>query len=924
MAEQSGFFPDVSGDRTYTADFLARWISSIISNGVYNGDLAVTAGNNMQIRVPSGKAWINGYYYRNDGDMTLAIANADGVLNRKDTVVLRWDVNARSITAQVLQGTAASSPVTPALTHTTEQYDLKLAEISIPAGTTAITQSLITDTRLDKTVCGIVTGVVQQVDTTTLYNQIAADLAEFKSKNEAGFTAWFEAIKSILDENATGHLQTEIEAITNSKAQPNGIATLDANGNLVQMPNAQQINAVASLPVGTLTNAQLNDATIPYDYETEIDGTTAKTIGLPVTDASWYFISYRAHGSGGYPRQTASNANGTEITFSRIGQGTSTFRPWQVTAGNNKTWYATAVQGAYSDQYALTIPNFVFSEGCQIVFKAPSNASSGTNLDWWRILINGGNEYSIRTLSRAAVDSDAWSMNAMLTVQLSSEVIQLNMSGDGTNGTAFFKSGVSVKEPFDFYLAMQTATPTFTTTNGIWIQNDAKMSLVIDEAIRASDWAGVNLYYAIVDNTDNNYMHLEVPKKTVDGAAVSVIDRHINKDAVPLHLGNTIFAQKYGMNFYTDDYIKWPRIYSRINGVVDIENALRWDGSNWQWLSQKGKYIFENVPYQNLQFAYNRAGATLSPHSAICSLSTPYDTCSSLDGNYVVFTNNSRGGVYLYARNGDGFNYVTITGISTIVVCSAALSSDGTYLAVLAPGTSSGSNDGYLTVFKKQANGTYAYLANVATGFYNFRSVRFTTDDNFLFVTDMNGKNIIIYKRSGDSFSWSQTLAVSGYPTTITTTSVSSGFVTIYNRGGGPGTPMCYDVFLNAGVWSVANMGSNSSTAYAPDFNAGNTAICGWWAITITDDLYQQHQNSYYSSKINDVSQFHSGVLRTGKEYNCGIYGTSDGYLYAQNVTDGTLDIFAVNQSDGSATYVSSINNGFLSSASHISIGGIG
>lgn len=225
MAEQSGFFPDVSGDRQYTADFLAQWIASVIGNGVYNGDLAVTAGGNMQINVPSGRAWINGYHYRNDGDITLAIANADGVLNRKDTVVLRWDINARSITAQILQGTPASNPAAPAITRSVDQFDLKLAEISIPAGTTAVTQALITDTRLDNSVCGIVTGVVSQVDTTKLYNQIQNDLSNFKNGSEASFSTWsdqqktsfntwLDGIKQALDESTAGNLLNMINTHT--------------------------------------------------------------------------------------------------------------------------------------------------------------------------------------------------------------------------------------------------------------------------------------------------------------------------------------------------------------------------------------------------------------------------------------------------------------------------------------------------------------------------------------------------------------------------------------------------------------------------------------------------------------------------------------------------------------------------------------
>lgn len=214
MAERSGFFPYVSGDSNseYDTAWLAKYIASFIGNGVYNGDLAVSAdGSTMSVTLPAGRAWINGYHYRNDGALALPVANADGVLNRKDTIVLRLDINARSITAQVLQGTPASSAIAPTIVRTAEQYDLKLCEVSIPAGTTAITQALITDMRLDNSVCGIVTGVISQVDTTTFYNQIAADLAEFKSQNETGFTAWFDGIKDILDSSTAGNLLNMIQ-----------------------------------------------------------------------------------------------------------------------------------------------------------------------------------------------------------------------------------------------------------------------------------------------------------------------------------------------------------------------------------------------------------------------------------------------------------------------------------------------------------------------------------------------------------------------------------------------------------------------------------------------------------------------------------------------------------------------------------------
>ena len=247
MAENSGFFASVGGDRKYNMDFLAHWMASVIGNGTYDGELAVAAGDGMTITLPAGRAWINGYYYRNDGPLTLPVDNADGVLHRKDTVVLRWDVNARAINAKILKGTPSSSPIAPQIIRTAEQYDLKIAEISIPAGTTAISQSLITDTRLDNAVCGIVTGVVQQVDTTTLYAQIQDDLTRFRTTNEADFTgwsaeqkaefdAWLQTMKDIPPEDAAAYLQNQIDAIqagkldVAEKGQPSGICPLGTDG----------------------------------------------------------------------------------------------------------------------------------------------------------------------------------------------------------------------------------------------------------------------------------------------------------------------------------------------------------------------------------------------------------------------------------------------------------------------------------------------------------------------------------------------------------------------------------------------------------------------------------------------------------------------------------------------------------------------
>lgn len=187
MAERSGFFDAhlVGGeyDRVYLADSFARYFASFIGNGVFGGksdELMVHQADatGMNVKILSGQAWINGYWYENTNEFSLPIEVADGVLNRIDLIVLRWGSSERSIGLCVKKGTPATRAVPPNLQRDSDYYELKLAEVFIRAGTTSILQSDITDTRLDATVCGLVQGVIQQFDTT----QFGAQLNSFITK----------------------------------------------------------------------------------------------------------------------------------------------------------------------------------------------------------------------------------------------------------------------------------------------------------------------------------------------------------------------------------------------------------------------------------------------------------------------------------------------------------------------------------------------------------------------------------------------------------------------------------------------------------------------------------------------------------------------------------------------------------------------
>lgn len=169
------------------------------------------------------------------------------------------------------------------------------------------------------------------------------------------------------------------------------------------------------------------------------------------------------------------------------------------------------------------------------------------------------------------------------------------------------------------------------------------MPFTIDEAIRATDWNNDNRYYGIVDTTDNNYILHYVPKKLTDGTIIDIANRHLNRDIASLVLKDSNstgeYAKKYGHGYYLHAFIKNPRIYSRINGVVDMETAYRWNGSSWQYLSQKGHYVITNGQI------WNRIGDNLSLHSSQSGF-TPFDI--SKDGTYIITTEG-----YLIKRTGD-------------------------------------------------------------------------------------------------------------------------------------------------------------------------------------------------------------------------------------------------------------------------------
>lgn len=210
MAERYSFFNaevDTSGnyDRTYLAEDIASYFASFVGNGVYANsadNLKIVPSDAMTIAVKAGKGWINGYYYENDSDLEFLLDNADGAKGRIDSVVLRLDLTNRYLRIFVKKGALATNPVAPTLTRNADVYELQLATISVPAGATAIAEAQITDTRFDSAICGIVAGVIEQIDATNLFSQY-----------DDAFNTWFEGAKGILNSDTAIQLSNRIDTV---------------------------------------------------------------------------------------------------------------------------------------------------------------------------------------------------------------------------------------------------------------------------------------------------------------------------------------------------------------------------------------------------------------------------------------------------------------------------------------------------------------------------------------------------------------------------------------------------------------------------------------------------------------------------------------------------------------------------------------
>ena len=189
-------------DRIYNAEDVTSYLDKIVGNGVFpnpSTQLQVRASSGMNVIVGAGSGWINGHKMINTSDMTVTLTASDAILNRIDAVIFYVDFDQREMGISVKTGTLASVPVAPVLTRNNNRYEMCLAQITVNKQITEITAAMIKDTRGDSNLCGYVQGLIQQVDTSTLWTQ-----------QQEKFDEWFNGVQGQFE---AGKLFKKLEGI---------------------------------------------------------------------------------------------------------------------------------------------------------------------------------------------------------------------------------------------------------------------------------------------------------------------------------------------------------------------------------------------------------------------------------------------------------------------------------------------------------------------------------------------------------------------------------------------------------------------------------------------------------------------------------------------------------------------------------------
>lgn len=359
MADQTfavncGFFDSIDKDRLYSADEMNRPYKRVITNGVFatpsgtpSTDLQVMAsGNSMNITVAAGEALFGDKWFQNPAILAITVPSNSSIVPRRDSVVAQIDKRQVGRVGNIIYrtGTPSSTPVAPSINTIDNVIEYRVANIDVPAGAVAISQANITDLR-GSSECPWITSLIQQVDTSTLFNQWVTAYNNYYTESTEDFENWSEEKKAEFEqflENLTSELTvaTNVIMFTNNYISkgtvttvPIGIPSYDKTTDVLMVfinglkategenytigNNSDTITLKVELIAGQIVNFLVLKSVIAADIQTTvtmIQQLNAEIADLKETTDLIESVSYVATG-------TADNVNLSEMVQNFLNGG---------------------------------------------------------------------------------------------------------------------------------------------------------------------------------------------------------------------------------------------------------------------------------------------------------------------------------------------------------------------------------------------------------------------------------------------------------------------------------------------------------------------------------------------------------------------------------------------------------------------------
>lgn len=190
------FYNSQNKDRVYDADSFSEWLRKFFTTGVFINELQVTAGEGMQINIAGGYSNINGKVKLFATSTQLDVTTAHSRYNRIDNVVIERNDTLRDFEIKIVTGGATDTPTAPALIRNNAIYQICLAQITVKAGSTAITQADIKDTRPDPALCGFVAATVKEIDFSQIQMQFDSYFSKYKTDIAAQYSNFLTVIQN--------------------------------------------------------------------------------------------------------------------------------------------------------------------------------------------------------------------------------------------------------------------------------------------------------------------------------------------------------------------------------------------------------------------------------------------------------------------------------------------------------------------------------------------------------------------------------------------------------------------------------------------------------------------------------------------------------------------------------------------------------